>query len=192
SNIIWLNKAFGINNLIDIPVRQLSLGQRMRGELTASLIHSPSILFLDEPTIGLDIVAKNSVRDFIKKLNKEKKITVILTTHDLDDVEKLCKRLIVINHGKIVEDGPLADIIEHLAPYRILIVDCENIPQNFNYPKAELINKEGHRLWLRFNRKGISAADIIADISRKLPIKDIIVQEPDIEDAIKQIYAKKK
>lgn len=191
SNMNWLNKTLGIEKLIDTPVRQLSLGQRMRGELTASLIHSPSILFLDEPTIGLDIEAKHNIRDFILKLNKEKKATVILTTHDLGDVEKLCKRLIVINNGKIVEDGPLEKIVERLAPYRLLVIDCESEPKDFKHPKAELVKKEGCRIWLRFKRKGISAAALISELSMKIPIKDLRVQEPEIEDAIKQIYSKK-
>ena len=119
-----LSDVLKLDEFIDTPVRQLSLGQRMRGDLAASMLHSPSVLFLDEPTIGLDADAKHAIRDFIKEMNRNRGVTVILTTHDLDDVEQLCSRLVVVNHGKVVEDGPIETLIHKLTPHRLLVGSC--------------------------------------------------------------------
>ena len=116
-----------LESLLDIPVRQLSLGQRMRCDLAAALLHRPSILFLDEPTIGLDVVSKLAVRDFIKRLNQERDVTVILTTHDMDDIEALCTRVMVIGQGQILSDGPLENLRARVTTERRLIVDLEEI-----------------------------------------------------------------
>lgn len=115
-----------ISKLLSIPVRQLSLGQRMRCDIAASLLHSPKILFLDEPTIGLDAVSKLAVRNFIRRLNKEKKVTILLTTHDKDDIEQLCNRLIVLNEGQIFLDGTLDHLRQMMLPELRLIVDLMN------------------------------------------------------------------
>src|SRR5206468_12468739 len=109
--------------LLDRPVRQLSLGERIRGELTAALLHDPTILYLDEPTIGLDIVSKTRVREFLADVNRERGVTVLLTTHDLDDVEQLCSRLVVIDHGRVVLDSTIDDVKRQYAPHRTLVVD---------------------------------------------------------------------
>ena len=135
----WDNQAYGetlkeltdvlqLSEFIDTPVRQLSLGQKMRGELAAAMIHSPSILFLDEPTIGLDIDAKKAMREFIQRINKQRGVTVVLTTHDLSDVAELCKRLIVINKGKVVEDGALSAIVRRMSPYRVITLELRTTP----------------------------------------------------------------
>ena len=129
-NIRTMSDLLGIDKLIDTPVRQLSLGQRTRGDLAAAMLHSPAILLLDDPTIGLDVVAKEAVREFILGVNQLRSTTVILTTHDLNDVQQLCRRLIVINHGKIVEDGPLSQLIDKLTPYRLLEVDFVDAPSH--------------------------------------------------------------
>lgn len=118
-----LNEIFQIDRFIDTPVRQLSLGQRMRGNLVAAMLHSPDVLFLDEPTIGLDVEAKYFVRKFIKEVNQRNKTTIILTTHDLGDIQELCQRVIIINEGRIIEDGSLDALIDKIAPYRLLIID---------------------------------------------------------------------
>ncbi len=184
----WLNETLKLYELMDVPVRQLSLGQRMRGEFAASLIHSPEILFLDEPTIGLDIEAKHSIRDFILQLNKEKQTTIILTTHDLIDVKKLCQRIIVINHGHIIEDGSIDAIYDRLSSYRHLVIDCPNFPEDFNYSKTEVIKKEGSKVWLRFSQHDSNITGIINDLSGFLDIKDISIEETELEEVIKEIY----
>ncbi|MFC3746643.1 ATP-binding cassette domain-containing protein [Paenibacillus sp. GCM10012306] len=183
-----LNDVLRIQDFIDTPVRQLSLGQRMRGDLAASMIHEPSVLFLDEPTIGLDADAKHAIRQFIKTMNRERRMTVFLTTHDLDDVEQLCSRLLVVNHGHIVEDGPLDTIVNKLAPSRLLVIELSEEAQAPEHLRAQLVRQEGLKLWYQFDKAGITAAELIADLSGKLPIRDLSVQEPDIEDAIREVY----
>ena len=118
-----LDQILGIKELLDKPVRQMSLGQRVKGDLVASMIHSPKVLFLDEPTIGLDVSAKYALRKFIKEINKVRHTTVILTTHDLGDIQELCERLIVINNGVLMEDGNLSEIVDRIAPYKTLVVE---------------------------------------------------------------------
>jgi len=188
NNLRVLNEVIKINEIIDIPVRMLSLGQRMRGDLAAALLHSPSILFLDEPTIGLDAEAKHSIRKFITEINRRKGVTVILTTHDLDDVEELCSRLIVLNNGKIVEDAPIESLIEKLAPYRVLVIETETAEECILHPMAEVIGVSGHKVWFRFDKKRITAAQLIADLIKLYSIKDLSVQEPNIEDVIRDVY----
>lgn len=183
-----LNEVLRIQDFIDTPVRQLSLGQRMRGDLAASMIHAPTLLFLDEPTIGLDADAKHAIRQFILTMNRERKMTVVLTTHDLDDVEQLCSRLLVVNHGKLVEDGPLDAIVNKLAPHRLLVIELSEQVTLPEHENARIIRKEGLKVWYQFDKSAITAADLIADLSGKLPIRDLSVQEPDIEDAIREVY----
>ncbi|MFF2093051.1 ATP-binding cassette domain-containing protein [Paenibacillus sp. NPDC058174] len=183
-----LRDVLKLDEFIDTPVRQLSLGQRMRGDLAAAMLHAPSVLFLDEPTIGLDADAKHAIRNFIKEINRTRGVTVILTTHDLDDVEQLCNRLVVVNHGKIVEDGPIDSIIHKLAPYRLLVVELKQPCEDLVHPSATIIKQDGLKIWYQFEKKRISAAELISDLSQKLPIQDLSVKEPDIEDAIREVY----
>jgi ABC-2 type transport system ATP-binding protein len=187
-NMALLNDVLKLSEFIDTPVRQLSLGQRMRGDLAASMLHSPSILFLDEPTIGLDVEAKHAIRQFIKEMNRTRGLTVILTTHDLDDVEQLCSRLVIVNHGKVVEDGPMDTLIGKLTPKRQLVVELQHPCEDLIHPSAEILKQEGMKIWYQFDKKQITAAELIADLSRKLPIQDLSVKEPDIEDAIREVY----
>ncbi|MDQ6421258.1 ATP-binding cassette domain-containing protein [Paenibacillus sp. LHD-117] len=183
-----LNDVLRIQDFIDTPVRQLSLGQRMRGDLAASMIHEPTVLFLDEPTIGLDADAKHAIRRFIRTMNRERRMTVVLTTHDLDDVEQLCSRLLVVNHGRIVEDGPLDAIVGKLAPHRLLEIELSEAAQAPEHERAKIVRQDGLKVWYQFDKAGITAAELIADLSGKLPIRDLSVQEPDIEDAIREVY----
>lgn len=187
-NMDIMSDILKINEIIDTPVRQLSLGQRMRGDIAAAMIHSPNILFLDEPTIGLDIEAKHSIRNYIEKINKINNTTVILTTHDLDDVEQLCKRLIVINNGGIIEDGPLDSIVERLAPYRVLIVELSKHCVDIVTPYAEIIKQENLKIWYRFKKDEITAAELISQLAQKLPIRDLSVTEANIEDVVRKVY----
>jgi ABC-2 type transport system ATP-binding protein len=182
-----MNETLNINELVNTPVRQLSLGQRMRGDLTAAMLHSPSVLFLDEPTIGLDVEAKYAIRKFIKEINRNRQTTIILTTHDLGDVQELCNRIIIINKGMIIEDGSLKDLIDRIAPYRDLIVDFYE-EQNIAHPQAEIMSVKGSRTIYRFGKNDISAARLIEDLSKSAPIKDVSLEEASIDDIISIAY----
>lgn len=178
--------------LLDVPVRQLSLGQRMRCDLAASLIHSPEILFLDEPTIGLDAVSKLSVRAFVKRLNRERGVTVILTTHDMDDIEALCTRVIVIAGGRILSDGPLDTLRAQVTRERWLILDLADPAAPVIDSEAEEIQREGGRVTLRFDPTATATADLIGRVSAHLgggsAIRDLFVQDPPIEEIIARLY----
>ena len=182
-----LDQILGIKEIIDKPVRQMSLGQRMKGDLVASMIHSPKVLFLDEPTIGLDVSAKFALRKFIKEINKVRKTTVILTTHDLGDIQELCERLIIINHGVMMEDGNLTQIVDRIAPYKTLVVEYydEIAPE---HGRCEMLEHTGNVAKYRFMKEEVTAAEIIADISRIKTIKDISIEEAGIDDIIKIAY----
>ncbi|MCR5774132.1 MAG: ATP-binding cassette domain-containing protein, partial [Lachnospiraceae bacterium] len=174
-----LDRILGIRELIDKPVRQMSLGQRVKGDLVAAMIHSPKVLFLDEPTIGLDVSAKYSLRKFIKEINTVRKTTIILTTHDLGDIQELCERLIIINHGVMMEDGDLAQIVDRIAPYKTLVVEYydESAPE---HERCEMTEHKGNVAKYRFMKKDITAADIIADLSKIKTIKDVSIEETGI------------
>jgi len=176
--------------LFDTPVRQLSLGQRMRCDLAASLLHSPPILFLDEPTIGLDAISKLSVRAFIRRLNRERGVTVILTTHDMDDIEALCTRVILIGQGRILSDGTLDDLRASVTTERRLIVDLMEEDGDVTDPDAEVINREGTRIHLRFYPDRISPANLIGRIASKHAVRDLFVENPPIEEIIASLYKK--
>jgi ABC-2 type transport system ATP-binding protein len=174
--------------LLETPVRQLSLGQRMRGELTASLLHDPDLLFLDEPTIGLDVVAKARVREFLAAQNRERGLTVLLTTHDLGDIERLCKRLIVIDHGRVIYDGDLESLKAQYGPERTLVVDLEEPAAPLEIEGARVVRVEGPRQWLAFRRDEVSAARVAAAVAERARLVDLALEEPDIEDVIRRIY----
>ncbi|NIK69444.1 MULTISPECIES: ATP-binding cassette domain-containing protein [unclassified Paenibacillus] len=187
-NLAVLTDVLKLQEFINTPVRQLSLGQRMRGDIAAAMLHSPSVLFLDEPTIGLDADAKHAIRNFIKEINRNRGVTVILTTHDLDDVEQLCSRIIVVNNGKLVEDGPIDSIIHKLTPHRMLVVELHEPCDDLTTPHATVMKQEGLKIWYQFEKESISASELIAALSQKLPIQDISVKEPNVEDAIREVY----
>jgi ABC-2 type transport system ATP-binding protein len=174
--------------LLDVPVRQLSLGQRMRCDLAAALIHAPEILFLDEPTIGLDAVSKLAVRGFVKRLNRERGVTVILTTHDMDDIEALCSRVIVIANGSILSDGSLEQLRAGVSRERWLMVDLDG-DEAIEDPDAAVIRQEERRFHLSFDPERIAPAALIARISARYPVRDLFVQNPPIEEIIARLYA---
>ena len=177
-----------LGSIINTPVRQLSLGQKMRCELAASLLHSPSILFLDEPTIGLDAVSKLAVREFIKELNSEKKVTVILTTHDMDDIETLCSRVIVSGKGHILSDGSLDELRKRVTKERRLIVELENNKFDISLEGSYLVKCEGNRAFINFDPQIITPAKLISTISNTYEIKDIFIENPPIEETIANLY----
>lgn len=187
-NMEIFQKILGLDEFINTPVRQLSLGQRMRADIAASLLHDPPILFLDEPTIGLDVVAKERMREFIQEINKEKNVTVILTTHDMEDIERLCKRMVLIDHGQKVYDGDILSVKERFGKTRTLVVDLEDSAKPLFVRGGDLSKQEGNRHWIKFNGSEISASELITQISQTHNIKDLTVEEPDIESIISRIY----
>ena len=177
-----------LGGLLDTPVRQLSLGQRMRGDITAALLHDPEILYLDEPTIGLDVVSKGRLREFLRTLNTERGTTLMLTTHDLQDIEALCDRVIVIDHGTTVFDGPLSELHRRGGSRRTLVVDLVDEAPPIEVPGAWTRKVQGPRQWLSFPA-GESATPIVSAVAAAYAVADLSIQEPDIEDVIRDIYA---
>src|SRR5439155_2934678 len=151
-NLDAFTDLLAMGDFLDIPVRQLSLGQRMRGDLAAALLHDPEILYLDEPTIGLDVVAKAAVREFLAELNRAKGVTVVLTTHDVSDIERICHRVIVIDHGRVIYDGGLDELRRRYGEERTLIVDLAEPGPPITVEGATVVRLEGPRQWLRFRR----------------------------------------
>jgi ABC-2 type transport system ATP-binding protein len=184
-----LVELLDMGDFVTTPVRQLSLGQRMRGELAAALLHDPPILFLDEPTIGLDIVSKEAVRGFLARLNRERGTTVLLTTHDLVDVERLCDRLLIIDHGCVIEDSTVDEVKERYGTERTLVVDLEVPGPPLEIDGATVTRVDGPRQWLTFRRDGHTAASLLAQVSAQAPVRDITVEEPAIDDIVGHIYA---
>lgn len=180
--------TMSLQPFLDTPVRQLSLGQRMRCDLAAALLHSPSLLYLDEPTIGLDAVSKLAIRSFVQRLNRERGVTVILTTHNMDDIEALCSRVILINKGRILSDGPLDELRARVSNERRLVVDLIREEQWIDDPEATVIRREGARVHLRFDPTRVRAADLIRRITARYAIRDLFVENPPIEEIVAQLY----
>lgn len=187
-NVEMFDELLNLSDFFQTPVRQLSLGQRMRADIAAALLHNPDVLFLDEPTIGLDVVAKARIREFIQRINAERQVTVVLTTHDLDDVEKLCKRVILIDNARLRFDGELTTLRRMLSTERLLSVDYAEVYPDVGIPNAHVVYQEGARVQYRFSPEKISAADLIGEILKKFRIVDVSIQEPDIEDLIATVY----
>ncbi|MFE5582897.1 ATP-binding cassette domain-containing protein [Kitasatospora sp. NPDC056531] len=177
-----------LDGLLDTPVRQLSLGQRMRGDLAAALLHDPQVLYLDEPTIGLDVVSKGRVREFLREVNRDRGTTVLLTTHDLTDIEQLCGRVMVIDHGRVVHDGGLDGLHTTGRSERTLVVDLAEARPPIEVAGARVVKVEGPRQWLAFPARE-SAAPIVAAVAARYPLVDLSVREPAIEDVIARMYA---
>ena len=177
-----------IDEIVDQPVRQLSLGQSMRGNLVGAFLHAPKLLFLDEPTIGLDIVGKKKIQSFIREMNRAYHTTVVLTTHDLSDIEKLCERIIVINHGRIVEDDRLANITRKLAPYKLVYVLTDDAVPAIDIPGCRLRSAEDSRICLEFDHHQHDSVELIARLSRLMRINDFSIVDPDIEEVIETYY----
>ncbi len=177
-----------ISPLLATPVRQLSLGQRMRCDVAAALIHAPPLLFLDEPTIGLDASAKLAVRDFVGRLNRERGVTVILTTHDMDDIEALCRRVIVIGDGRILVDGPLEALRGHGLSERRLTLDLVDEHERVADPAVRLIGREGARVRLAFDPAEVSATELISRLTARHAVRDLFVENPPIEEVVARLY----
>ena len=181
-------EVLDLESFLATQVRQLSLGQRMRGELTAAMLHGPEILFLDEPTIGLDVVAKARVRDFLSGINKSRGVTIMLTTHDLADIERLSDRILIIDHGHVIYDGNIDSIKDRFGDQRTLIIDLEEAQDPIDIEGAEVLKVDGPRQWLRFQRDVTTAAQLTAEVASRFRLRDLSIEEPDIEDIVRKIY----
>ena len=177
-----------LDPFLDTPVRSLSLGQRMRADICAALLHDPPLLFLDEPTIGLDVVAKERIRQFVQHINREHGTTVLLTTHDLSDVEKLCERVMIIDHGRLFFDGALGTLRDRFGSERELVVDLAEAYEQVAVDGARVIARDGSRVTYRFERTVITASALIGRLSDRFSIRDLQVREPEIEDIVRRIY----
>jgi ABC-2 type transport system ATP-binding protein len=174
------------------PVRHLSLGERMKCELAAALLHRPQVLFLDEPTIGLDIVAKANVREFLQEINRRDGTTVLLTTHDLADIETLCRRVIVIDHGKLLFDGALNELRDRILPVTAIVFDVKRPPDpsELSFDGTQIREIGMHRYRLDVDRRKVAPATAVKDIVNRFDVSDLKIEEPEIEEVVKRIYQK--
>lgn len=193
SNTEMMFELLGLSEFESTPVRQLSLGQRMRAEIACAFFHDPTICYLDEPTIGLDIEAKQQIRGFLRRINEEKKTTIILTTHDMDDIEQVCKRLLLINKGEIIYDDGMDKFINRYGTDRILTIMLEkdDFINNFTVEHGEVISKENKEIKILFKKEQVSATQLIQYLTSRYPIIDCKIEEPKIEDLIRDVYQKR-
>jgi ABC-2 type transport system ATP-binding protein len=187
-NLAHFSAILDLERFFDTPVRQLSLGERMRGDFAAAMLHDPKIVYLDEPTIGLDVVAKEAIREFITRVNRERGTTVILTTHDLADVERLTPRVILIDEGRVIFDGALQRLRTEYGTHRTLVVTFAEAPLDIDVPGAEIESREGLVVRLRFDRRQLSAEALIRRVMERYPISDVSIIEPDIDTIVRRIY----
>lgn len=190
----FLDGVLELGPFMSSPVRTLSLGQRMRADIAASMLHNPRVLFLDEPTIGLDIVVKDSIRKAIKEINKTEKTTIILTTHDLSDIELLCKRIVLIDKGKLVFDGDLARVRETFGKIREISFVLES-PEQIDLVKFKehddlAVQQDGTQVTVRFNAGICSLPDMLATVLKAVRVTDIAVKDIDIEEILRRVYQK--
>jgi ABC-2 type transport system ATP-binding protein len=183
------SETLELDELLKTPVRNMSLGQKMRSELAAALIHEPKVVYLDEPTIGLDLIVKERIRDFIKQQCIAKGMTVILTTHDLGDIEELCQRVIIIDDGRIIYDGPIDTIKKRFGKYREITFDTVEQIKTLAVPEgAELLSTENRKVQIRFDRTMSTASKVAAAVMNEIEVSDFSLSEPDLGDIVKQIY----
>lgn len=187
-NLAEFKTLLDLTPFLNTPVRSLSLGQRMRADLCAALLHDPDLLFLDEPTIGLDVVAKERMRQFVKHMNRERGTTILLTTHDLADVQKLCARVMIIDQGKLLFDGRLDSLQSRFDGKRELVVDFANQYVDVSIAGAQVVEHVNGRATYQFDRQTISASELIGRLSNRYRILDLAVREPEIEGTIRRIY----
>jgi ABC-2 type transport system ATP-binding protein len=178
-----------LDEILRQPIRTMSLGQKMRAELAATLLHEPKVVYLDEPTIGLDVVVKDRIRDFIRLQNHERGTTVILTTHDLGDIEELCRRVVIIDAGRLIYDGPISTIRERFGQERVINFETAGRPGPMILPAgAEVTAVEDRRVELRFNRNLTSASQVASAVMSQVEVLDFNLKEPDLAGIIKRIY----
>jgi len=184
-------KLLKVGHVINTPVRDLSLGERMKCKLIAALLHNPPLVFLDEPSIGLDIIAKDRMRDFILETNRKHNTTFIVTTHDMQDVEKLCKRIIIINHGRIIYDGPFADIRNNVLSTKVIEIKFSQSNRRFRLKGCRVLGKGDYDLKIAVDLKKIRIRDVIDHIISNYDFLDMFVTDPPIEEIIQKFYEEK-
>jgi ABC-2 type transport system ATP-binding protein len=187
------NEILGIREYLHTPVRKLSLGERMRCDLAAALLHNPPLLFLDEPTIGLDVVAKDRIRQFLRAINREFRTTVLLTTHDLDDIEELCRRIMIIDHGRLLYDGQLSDLKSRLLrtkQIKFVLKDRTQASGTGDFAREGLEVEQVDELTyrIRFDRSKVETAELIRHILGAVEVRDLLIEDEPIEEIIKRIY----
>ena len=184
------DRVLGLKAYLHQPVRKLSLGERMRCDLAASLLHRPPLLFLDEPTIGLDVVAKANVREFLQEINRHDGTTVLLTTHDLSDIETLCNRVIVIDHGRLLFDGALDELRDRILPVTSIVFDVKRAPDpsELVFDGVQIREVGLHRYRLDVDRRVVAPATAVKDIVNRFEVSDLAIEEPQIEEVVKRIY----
>lgn len=193
ANLKKFDEVLGVGEFLHVPARRLSLGQRVRSDLAAALLHDPPVIFLDEPTVGVDLLAKDRLRTFLRELNRDRGVTILLTTHDMTDLEKLCRRIVIIDHGRLVYDGSLEDLRRRLGTTRALVVHlAEDDPAAtgpVTLPEgAWLRERAGRELVVEFDRDRLSAAHLLALLQERHAVEDLAIQEPDVEQLVKRVY----
>jgi ABC-2 type transport system ATP-binding protein len=186
-NLAVFERVLELGEFAARPVRELSLGQRMRADLAAALVHNPSVLYLDEPTVGMDVMVKEQVREFLLQMVRERGTTVILTTHDLRDVEKLCRRVIIIDHGRAVYDDSIDELKRRYGQERHLVVKLAAPVDAVTLEGARLVSREENRVRLAFPASGSPQA-LLAELVSRYPIADLTIEEPELEGIIREIY----
>ena len=195
----FLNEVLDLPDFFDRPVRTLSLGQRMRADLGAALIHNPKVLYLDEPTIGLDLVVKDKIREAIRVINEKYHTTVILTTHDIGDIEELCSRIIVIDEGHKIYDGSLAELKDTYGTKRSVIMEVRSVQQAKNLDWVQILgadqsvfsvegDEENNQLMISFDKNDLQVSDVISAAMSATEVKDIKIQETELSEIVKEIY----
>jgi ABC-2 type transport system ATP-binding protein len=190
-NVGEMTALLGVQDKLNVSVRELSLGERMKMELIASLLHQPKVLFLDEPTIGLDVTSQKTVRDFIRRHNAEQKTTILLTSHYMGDIQELCERVIIIDHGKIFFDGKLGEIVDRFADFKLITIQCDKAdtqPVEKMSGYGEMVEKSPTSIKLKVKRDRVIA--VCKALLDELPVSDIDIQEVPIEDVIRQIFTR--
>jgi ABC-2 type transport system ATP-binding protein len=186
-----MTELLAVRDKLNVMVRELSLGERMKMELIASLLHQPKVLFLDEPTIGLDVVSQQTVREFLREYNARQKTTILLTSHYMADIQALCRRVIIIDHGTIFFDGLLSEVVDRFADFKLITIHCEgaqNRPKESLAQYGELIQQEAGSVKLKVKRDRV--IPVCKALLDDLPVSDIDIEEVPIEDVIRQIFAR--
>jgi ABC-2 type transport system ATP-binding protein len=191
SNLAEFSRLLDLEPFLNTPVRSLSLGQRMRADLCAALMHEPRLLFLDEPTIGLDVVAKEHIRQFILHANRDRGVTVLLTTHDLSDVERLCERVMILDRGQLLYDGSLSRLNGQFESHWTLKVDFEDEYADVSLPGLDPPRREGLQAVYSFDHRKTPSAEVIAELLKRFHIADLEVRRPPLEETIRRIYQEK-